>query len=143
MSTELVEVNLAEVHASDYLSAAFLDSPAVTREGVDGQYALAMAYHALNAGVDAAELRQVRDEIADENGPAFVAAGGSGDAPEQARESIRRAASRWTERCPELAELFTLAASLVTTWRAYSALLFHVDRISKQVAIISGLRKQA
>jgi hypothetical protein len=140
MSTELVELNLAEVRAADYLNAEFLDS---LNAGGHAQFALAMAYHAIDCGVTDADLREVRDAVADSNGPSFVAAAGMGDAPEAVRDTVRTAGSAWSEKCPELAELFSVAAPLLTTWRRYGAFVMHLDRIQKQVALISGLRKQA
>jgi hypothetical protein len=142
MSTQVVEVNMAEVRAADYMNAAFLQSPGVTQAG-DGQCALAMAYHAINGGVSDAEVRDVRDAIADENAQAFLAAAGMGEAPEQVRESVRIAGRQFAERSPQFAELFEVAAPLLTTWRAYGAFVLHLDRIQKQVALITGLRKQA
>ena len=141
MSTEVVQENLSDIRAADYATAAFFDAPEKVREGQDGKFALAMAYHAIAAGVSAEEILNERDRIAAENGPAFAKAGGSGELPAAVRQSIQKSAEQWRLTCPALAELFDAAPEL-QTWRAYSRFVMHVDRIARQVALITSIRKQ-
>lgn len=135
--------NLTDIRPAQYVSPQFFTTAGIPREGVDGYYALAMAYHARNAGLTAEDLEQFREALAESIGPEFR--GMSPDAPlsDAVRQKVKEAGEPWRGRCAPLAELLDLSADALTNWRSFAALLAHLERINAQVALLGVFSRSA
>jgi hypothetical protein len=116
IDTSLIESSARPV---EYLRDGFVGASGNVRDGINGRHSLAMAYRLLSSGVAAGAVAELRKNLGD----SFQG---------------RLRASAHT---PVLSELLEAAAGVVTTPRAFAALLEHLERIEKQMAILGALRK--
>lgn len=123
------------VHPRDYLKDGPLDEDGALREGLNGQLSLAMAYRLRAEGVGPARLKVLVDRVK-AIGEAHMPKTGAGSVPERARKEL---AAIWpgheTGALLELKE--ALSGWLTGEWRHFAAVALHLERIMKQLALIS------
>jgi len=132
---------MLSVKPQDYLSNGFLQPDGQVREGINGEFSLAMAYRSREEGITPENLRQLNDKL-------YEIAGSEGqDDPDKKLSSAALEAipklSKSTEvsKSNTLSELFEAARPWLKDWKTLAAFIVHIERIQAQLALILELPK--
>jgi hypothetical protein len=132
---------MLSVKPQEYLSSGFLQADGEVREGINGEYSLAMAYRLKEEGTTAENLAQVTEKLYD------IAGDEAQDDPNKklsskAVDGIKRISqSAEVSKSNTMSELFAAAGSWVTDWKNLAAFIVHLERIQAQTALLSELPK--
>jgi hypothetical protein len=125
---------LNEIQIADFVKSGAFETPEYPRSGLDGMYALKLAWELNSAGVTPAEYRSFCDELAGRLGLHF----GDIQVAQATREIVRDAAERWESRCHPLFDLLTLAASVLHDGKSLAKLILHLYRAADQLALLAN-----
>ena len=127
------------VQPQEYLSEGFLNPDGQVKEGINGEYSLAMAYRLKEEGGTADELMKLTERLYD-------LAGDEGELEPDSKLSQKAiAAFQALPRSPEvskskaLSELFEASNSFITDWKNLAAFIVHIERIQAQVSLVTEL----
>ena len=127
------------IKPSQYLTNGFYDEQGEYRENLNGWYSLAMAYRCREEGLDPENIDNVVNhlaEIAEKHVDAAV------EHPEQAvdSKSIEQLKKLGNDQnSAALNELLNAAEPRIASWKDYSALVIHLERITAQLALLKNL----
>jgi hypothetical protein len=126
---------------SEYLSNGFLQPDGEVREGINGEYSLAMAYRLKEEGITPENIGQVIEKLYQ------IAGSEAQDDPNKKLSSTALDAIKQLSKSSEISksnamnELFGAAGSWVNDWKNLAAFIVHLERIEAQTALLSELPK--
>jgi hypothetical protein len=132
---------MLSVKPQEYLSNGFLQSDGQVREGINGEYSLAMAYRLKEEGITSDNIGQVIEKLYQ------IAGSEAQDDPNKKLSSTALDAIKQLSKSSEVSksnainELFGAAGSLVNDWKNLAAFIVHLERIQAQIALLSELPK--
>ncbi len=132
---------MLSVKPQEYLSHGFLEPNGEVREGINGEYSLAMAYRLKEEGTTPENLGQVTEKLYD------IAGDEAQDDPNKklsskAVDAIKQVSqSAEVSKSNTMTELFEAARSWVTDWKNLAAFIVHLERIQAQTALLFELPK--
>ena len=136
----IIEKNeMLSVKPQEYLSNGFLQPDGEVREGINGEYSLAMAYRLKEEGATPENVGQVIEklykiagsEAQDDSNKKLSST--AGDAIKQLSKSSEVSKSN------TLSELFQAAGSWLNDFKNLAAFIVHLERIQAQTALLSAL----
>jgi hypothetical protein len=138
-------MELAEMLAikpSEYLTNGFYDDKGEYRENLNGLYSLSMAYRIREEGLDPEKVEQVVDSLV---GIAEKHADEAVENPEKpvdskSIEQLKKLSIN--QKSIALNELLNAAQPRISSWKDYSALVVHLERITAQLALLESLPEQ-
>lgn len=132
---------MLSVKPQEYLSNGFLQPDGQVREGINGEYSLAMAYRLKEEGITPENIGQVIEKLYQ------IAGSEAQDDPNKKLSSTALDAIKQLSKSSEVSksnamnELFEVAGSLVNDWKNLAAFIVHLERIEAQTALLSELPK--
>jgi hypothetical protein len=130
---------MLSVKPQEYLSNGFLQPDGEVREGINGEYSLAMAYRLKEEGTTPENVGQVIEKLYQ------VAGNEAADDPNKKLSSTSADAIKQLSRSSEVSksntmtELFEAAGSWVNDFKNLAAFIVHLERIQAQTALLSTL----
>lgn len=127
------------IKPSEYLMNGFYDDKGEYRENLNGWYSLAMAYRCREEGLEPENINTVVNRlegIAEKHVDAAV------EHPEQSvdSKSIEQLKNLGNDQnSAALSELLNAAQPRILSWKDYSALVVHLERITAQLALLKNL----
>lgn len=130
---------MLSVKPQEYLSNGFLQPDGEVREGINGEYSLAMAYRLKEEGTTPENVGQVIEKLYQ------VAGSEAADDPNKKLSATSADAIKQLSRSSEVSksntmtELFEAAGSWVNDFKNLAAFIVHLERIQAQTALLSAL----
>ena len=135
-------VELSAIQPADYLKDGFFNEKGEIREGINGEYSLAMAYRLREENVDPDHLKKLVDELQE---IALRPDSAIDENPElsldpEAVEQVETLAKKWDS--PTLQAIFKAARPWLKDWKTLSAFALHLQRILSQYVLIRTLPQE-
>jgi hypothetical protein len=138
----IIEKNeMLSVKPQDYLSKGFLTSDGQVREGINGEYSLAMAYRLKEEGLTPDQTSKVIEKLYE------IAAKESQQDPDSKLSASTIEAFQKFVKSPEVSksktitEVFEASKPWIVDWKNLSAIIVHLERMQSQLALLIEIPK--